>query len=216
MFFLAQAISVALYVIGFTEAFQNLFPNLGLSARAIGTIVNVAIFICVYVGASWAIKVQYGILAILALALGSFFAGAIPAATEATLRANLQSSYTAGGGFFVMFALLFPAVTGIRRASICRAICKVRPSRFRAAKAREKLSRLMEAARVPATVEIVSGEDSIAAMRNCSLEAAVVLKGFTPPNEAEDLATLEEMRAEIGDLRRVIMVYSAGGHSLSA
>jgi len=27
---------------------------------------------------------------------------------------------------------------------------------------------------------------------------------------------LEEMRAEIGDLRRVIMVYSAGGHSLSA
>ena len=43
VFFLAQAISVALYVIGFTEAFQNLFPALGLSARAIGTIVNVAI-----------------------------------------------------------------------------------------------------------------------------------------------------------------------------
>ncbi len=113
VFFLAQAISVALYVIGFTEAFQNLFPDLGLSARAIGTIVNVGIFICVYVGASWAIKVQFGILAILALALGSFFAGAIPAATEETLRANLQSSYSAGGGFFVMFALFFPAVTGI-------------------------------------------------------------------------------------------------------
>ena len=113
VFFLAQAISVALYVIGFTEAFQNFFPNLGLSARAIGTVVNIVIFICVYIGASWAIKVQFGILAILALALGSFFAGAIPAATEATLRANLHSAYPPGESVFVMFALFFPAVTGI-------------------------------------------------------------------------------------------------------
>ncbi len=113
VFFLAQAISVALYVIGFTEAFQNLFPGLGLSARAIGTVVNVVIFICVYVGASWAIKVQYAILGILALALGSFFFGAIPAASEATLRANLHSAYPIGDSVFVMFALFFPAVTGI-------------------------------------------------------------------------------------------------------
>ncbi|MEO8043913.1 MAG: amino acid permease [Spartobacteria bacterium] len=113
VFFLAQAISVALYVIGFTEAFQNLFPQLGLSARAIGTIVNIVIFICVYIGASWAIKVQYGILGILLLALVSFFAGAIPAATEATLRANLHSAYPPGESVFVMFALFFPAVTGI-------------------------------------------------------------------------------------------------------
>ncbi len=113
VFFFAQAISVALYVIGFTEAFQNLFPALGLSARAIGTIVNLAIFVCVYVGASWAIKVQYGILAILMLALVSFFAGAIPTASEATLRANLHPAYPTGSGFFVMFALFFPAVTGI-------------------------------------------------------------------------------------------------------
>ncbi len=72
-----------------------------------------AIFICVYVGASWAIKVQYGILAILLLALGSFFAGTIPAASEATLRANMEPPYPAGDGFLVMFTLFFPAVTGI-------------------------------------------------------------------------------------------------------
>jgi amino acid transporter len=113
VFFLAQAISVALYVIGFTEAFLNLFPALGLSSRSVGTIVNVVIFACVYVGASWAIKVQYGILAILLFALGSFFAGAIPPASTATLRANLHPAYPAGSGFFVMFALFFPAVTGI-------------------------------------------------------------------------------------------------------
>ncbi|MEO5719814.1 MAG: amino acid permease, partial [Chthoniobacterales bacterium] len=88
-------------------------PALGLPAWALGTIVNVVIFISVYVGASWAIKVQYGILAILALALISFFAGAIPAMSEATLRANLHSAYTSNVNFFVMFALFFPAVTGI-------------------------------------------------------------------------------------------------------
>ncbi|MEO8440697.1 MAG: amino acid permease [Spartobacteria bacterium] len=113
VFFLAQAVSVALYVIGFTEAFLNLFPALGLSGRTVGTIVNVVIFACVYVGAGWAIKVQFGILAILILALGSFFTGAIPAMSEAMLRANLHPAYSPGGGFFVMFALFFPAVTGI-------------------------------------------------------------------------------------------------------
>lgn len=113
VFFLAQAVSVAMYVIGFTEAFQNVFPGLGLSARAVGTIVNVVVFICVYIGAGWTIKVQYGILAILLLALGSFFSGAIPAASAETLRANLGAGYPSGSGFFAMFALFFPAVTGI-------------------------------------------------------------------------------------------------------
>ncbi len=84
------------------------------------------------------------------------------------------------------------------------------------AKAREKLGRLVEAARVSATLEIVAGPDAIAAMRDRSQDAALVLKGFDPPNEEEDLPALERMRTEIGDLRRVIMVNSAGGHSLSA
>ncbi len=113
VFFLAQAVSVALYVIGFAEAFLNLFPGIGLSARVVGTIVNVLVFVCVYIGAGWTIKVQYGILAILALSLGSFYAGAIPAATPETLHANLGTAYSPGSGFFVMFALFFPAVTGI-------------------------------------------------------------------------------------------------------
>ncbi|MBA3651167.1 MAG: hypothetical protein H0W66_06750 [Chthoniobacterales bacterium] len=84
------------------------------------------------------------------------------------------------------------------------------------AKAREKLGRLMEAARVSASLEIVAGQDAIAAMRERSQDAALVLKGFEPPNEEEDLPALERMRTEIGDLRRVIMVYSARGHSPSA
>ena len=84
------------------------------------------------------------------------------------------------------------------------------------AKAREQLSRLMEAARVAAALTIVSGADPIAAMQDCSQEAALVLKGFEPPNETDERQELERMRVEIGDLRRVILVYSADGHSLSA
>lgn len=44
------------------------------------------------------------------------------------------------------------------------------------AKAREKLGRLMEAARVSATLEIVAGPDAVAAMRERSQDAALVLK----------------------------------------
>jgi len=112
-FFLAQAISVAMYVIGFTEAFLAAFPNTGWSAREVSTVVNVATFICVFIGAGWTIKVQYGILAILMVAIVSFFAGAVPDMSWATVRANAGPAYLPGQSFFTMFALFFPAVTGI-------------------------------------------------------------------------------------------------------
>lgn len=113
VFFLAQAISVAMYVIGFTEAFLNTFPALGISPTLLSTIVNVVVFICVFIGAGWTIKLQYGILAVLVLSLGSFFAGAIPAVTSENIASNWGASYLPGGNFFTMFALFFPAVTGI-------------------------------------------------------------------------------------------------------
>ncbi|MCF7676097.1 MAG: amino acid permease, partial [Akkermansiaceae bacterium] len=113
VFYLAQASSVALYVIGFTEAFLNLFPGAGWSPLMVASLVNAVVFICVFIGAGWTIKVQYGILAILALSLVSFFVGAIPDVSMANLEANMGSAFPAGSGFFVMFALFFPAVTGI-------------------------------------------------------------------------------------------------------
>jgi len=112
VFFLAQAISVAMYVIGFTEALLNLFPDAG-SARFIASSVNLVVFICVYIGAGWTIKLQYGILAVLALSILSFLAGAIPSATMETLQANMGPAYPQGQNIFIVFALFFPAVTGI-------------------------------------------------------------------------------------------------------
>lgn len=113
VFFLAQAISVAMYIIGFTEAVTGTFPGLSSHFMLIATVVNVATFLCVYVGAGWTIKVQYAILAVLVLAVGSFFLGAFQSFSFVHLQANLGPHFAEGANFFTMFALFFPAVTGI-------------------------------------------------------------------------------------------------------
>ena len=113
VFFLAQAIAVSLYVIGFTEAFTVAFPAITMSPQAIATLVNVSVFLCVIVGASWAIKLQYAILAIMVVALASFYSGALDSWSPAVFHANYEPDFTGGKSFFTVFAIFFPAVTGI-------------------------------------------------------------------------------------------------------
>lgn len=113
VFFLAQAISASMYVIGFSEAFVGTFPGLKLSLATVATITNLGVFACVMIGAGWTIKVQYGILAVLLLSLVSF-AGGVPQAFDPELfKANWGPSYVEGNSWVLMFALFFPAVTGI-------------------------------------------------------------------------------------------------------
>ena len=111
--YLALAASVALYVIGFTEALFWIFPQLELSPRACATLVNLLVFACVFTGAQWAIKVQFLILGIIALSLFSFFWGATADFSITTLQGNLGPGYTDDQTAFTLFALFFPAVTGI-------------------------------------------------------------------------------------------------------
>ncbi len=113
LFFLAQAISVAMYVMGFTEALTGTFPQLSTHFIGIASLVNLVVFACVYIGAGWTIKVQYFILAILVASLVSFYGGAIEDFNPAYLQANLGPSFSEGQSVFTMFALFFPAVTGI-------------------------------------------------------------------------------------------------------
>ncbi len=113
LFFLGQAISVAMYIIGFTEALTGTFPALESHSIAIASLVNLAVFLCVYVGAGWTIKIQYAILAILAASLVSFYTGALADFSPVYLRENLGPNFRPGENVFSMFALFFPAVTGI-------------------------------------------------------------------------------------------------------
>lgn len=112
VFFLAQAISVAMYVIGFTEAFAQSVA-FEVNPKIVALIVNTVVFTCVFIGAGWTIKMQYFILAILVASLVSFFMGAGALFSFDTLRDNMSSSYADGENLFTMFALFFPAVTGI-------------------------------------------------------------------------------------------------------
>ncbi|MEM9588913.1 MAG: amino acid permease, partial [Planctomycetota bacterium] len=112
MFFAAQALSVAMYVIGFTEALVAALP-IQADPRFVATLTNIAVFSCVLIGAGWTIKLQLLILAAVLVSLGSFFAGAWQTFDATQLEANLTASFSGGESFWTMFALFFPAVTGI-------------------------------------------------------------------------------------------------------
>lgn len=112
VFYLAQAISVAMYVVGFSEAFVAIGPP-GLDIVTVGSIVNGLVFMCVFVGAGWTIRVQYLILGILGLSLVSFYVGGIRDFDVRVLAENAQQHYTGDENLYTMFALFFPAVTGI-------------------------------------------------------------------------------------------------------
>ena len=117
VFFLAQTISVSMYVIGFTEAFQQSVP-FEINFKFVAVLCNTIVFACVFIGAGWTIKLQYFILLTLIGALVSFFLGATEYFSMEQLSLNLGSEYTVSEGgqkanLFMMFALFFPAVTGI-------------------------------------------------------------------------------------------------------
>lgn len=112
VFFFAQAISVAMYVIGFSEAWVGTVSN-AVDAKVVATIVNAIVFGCVLIGAGWTIRVQYFILGALALALVSFFWGGFETFSPALLAENWTPNFQPGNNLATMFALFFPAVTGI-------------------------------------------------------------------------------------------------------
>jgi amino acid transporter len=109
--FLAQAVSIAFYAIGFAEAIVGLTPlDPGLATRVVAGVAVALLFVLAWLGADWATKFQYVVMAVLAAALVAFFIGGIGAANGEQLRANLAPS--AEVPFWVLFAIFFPAVTG--------------------------------------------------------------------------------------------------------
>ena len=107
--YLSQAISVAFYVIGFVEAMEAVPMLAAFEPRVLATGVALVFVGIAYVGADFALKIQFGILGVLVAALVSFFAGGWGAVEAPTTAA----SYTDGVSFWVVFAVFFPAVTGI-------------------------------------------------------------------------------------------------------
>lgn len=107
--YLSQAISVAFYIIGFTEALLSVEFFRAFDPRLIATTVTLLFAVIAYIGADFALRIQFFILAILTAALVSFFSGGWNSFITPTLTAN----YAPGVTFWVVFAIFFPAVTGI-------------------------------------------------------------------------------------------------------
>jgi amino acid transporter len=107
--YLSQAISVAFYIIGFTEALQSIAFFATIDARLIAAFVAAVFGVVAYIGADFALRIQYFILGVLVLALLSFFTGGWGNFMSPSLEANYTSDVT----FWVVFAVFFPAVTGI-------------------------------------------------------------------------------------------------------
>jgi amino acid transporter len=128
--FLAQAVGVAFYVIGFTEAlFTVLSPLLagfdvgGTPAsdfvasirlpQIVASVVIVGLFALSFKGADVAIKAQYFVLAVLLLAVASFIVGGVIGFDAEQLKATSGPTFDDDVGFWTAFAIFFPATTGI-------------------------------------------------------------------------------------------------------
>jgi len=110
--FLAQSVSIAFYCIGFGEAVGSMLPSeLSFPSQFIAVLAIGFLFIFAWLGADWATKFQYGVMALLALALGSFYWGGLARWEGAVFVANLKTPLQTLP-FWTLFAIFFPAVTG--------------------------------------------------------------------------------------------------------
>ncbi|MEL7085260.1 MAG: amino acid permease [Cyanobacteria bacterium P01_A01_bin.3] len=104
--FFAQALSVALYTIGFAESLTLAFDNLNRGLVAFITTLLVAVV--AFTSANAAIKTQYFIMAAIVLSLVCLLLGQPLDPTEVATPALTEPE-----SFWQVFAVFFPAVTGI-------------------------------------------------------------------------------------------------------
>lgn len=118
--FFSQAISIAFYVIAFAEAFNPVLDFLnstyGLSLTNI-RIVSIPALILLGVlmltkGADLGVKALYVVAAVLLVSLAMFFLGGTIDTSEASSN-SLFDKIDGGASFFVVFAICFPAFTGM-------------------------------------------------------------------------------------------------------
>jgi amino acid transporter len=106
--YIALALSVALYTVGFAESLVAVFPQLDF--KTVGLITTLGVAILALISAKAAIKAQYFIMFGIALSLLSLFFGS---PIEESSIEMWGASDRNSAGFWVVFAVFFPAVTGI-------------------------------------------------------------------------------------------------------
>ena len=107
-FYLAQALSAAMYIYGFMEGWLVLFP----AHHPLLVVVSVfaVVFLVSFISTTLAFRVQVFVMSGIVLALGSIFLGL---EKQPELQAPLFFGDFEAGNFWALFAVFFPAATGI-------------------------------------------------------------------------------------------------------
>uniref|UniRef100_G1N4Z7 Solute carrier family 12 member 1 n=1 Tax=Meleagris gallopavo TaxID=9103 RepID=G1N4Z7_MELGA len=133
IFAFANAVAVAMYVVGFAETVVELLKESDSimvdesnDIRIIGTITVVCLLGISVAGMEWEAKAQVILLIVLLIAIANFFIGTvIPTNNEKKAKGflitkatsifaeNFGPDFRSGEGFFSVFAIFFPAATGI-------------------------------------------------------------------------------------------------------
>lgn len=106
--YIALALSVALYTIGFAESIAGVFPSLDF--KTVGMVTTVGVAALAMVSAKVAIRAQYFIMFGIVLSLLSLFFGS---PVEESSIEMWGASDRNSESFWIVFAVFFPAVTGI-------------------------------------------------------------------------------------------------------
>lgn len=106
--YIAQALSVALYTVGFAESVVQVFPVLDF--KIVGLITTILVTVLALVSAKTAIRAQYFIMFGIILSLLSLLFGKPIEPTEIEMWGATEHN---SEPFWVVFAVFFPAVTGI-------------------------------------------------------------------------------------------------------
>lgn len=105
--YIAQTLSAALYIIGFTEGWLWVFPD--QNPRLVATVAWAVLLTISYISAHFAIRIQYVVMTIMALSILSFWATPAEPVSEFIWVKSPEAGYS----FWQVFAIFFPAVTGI-------------------------------------------------------------------------------------------------------
>lgn len=117
--YVSQGLAVTMYIFGFREGWLMIFPN--HPEFAIDLIVFLILYAIAYKSADLAIRTQYFIMAIIAVSLvvivlaayfGSMQNSTVEALTWGTFQGSIENNFS-GSDFWIVFAVFFPAATGI-------------------------------------------------------------------------------------------------------
>lgn len=114
--YLSQALVVAMYIFGFRSGWQLIFPD--HPALLIDFVTFGLLFTIALISADFAFRVQYLILAVIAGSLVSIFASVLTGAVDHSPQwfgdyRGFPDNGFAGTDFWTVFAIFFPAATGI-------------------------------------------------------------------------------------------------------